>query len=774
MNSIESLALRASFGMLLLAWLPSQPLQANSITGLAADPNGFSAIAAGGDHTCAITQLGVLKCWGITVSGLLGEPPDLRAYPPSPVPVTVPGFAQETTKLVAVSEEHSCAISQSGAAKCWGVNTRGQLGNGTLNPAVLPVPVIGLGIGVKSVGVGSYHSCALASDNGVKCWGLNNARQLGDNTVYTSTTPLPVGGLEGGVLTVTVGSFHNCAIMVAGGVKCWGDNSYGELGNGTLYSSSIPLDIANLDGKVIALALPFSGSCALTDAGAVKCWGGGDFRETIFFGENITPTVVSGLDKNVKAIVGGSSHACALTNAGAVKCWGQNFYGQLGSGIGLTQTTSIPITIDGLGDEATAIAAGYAHTCALLKSGAIKCWGRNRWGQLGNNQSGDYSFPQFVTGLSSGVTAVSLGEEYSCALLQTGKMKCWGSDNYGQLGDGVIRPFDDIGTPTDVVSLTSGVKTIATGGRNTCAISSPGTVQCWGANWMGQLGVETAVEQSAIPLTIKGLGSNVNALAVSMDHTCALTALGSVLCWGLIVDNNNLGLGVITSTVPITVEGLSSGVKAITAGRDFNCVLTQTSGVKCWGNNVVFQIGIDAYTYFEAKPKDVVGLTSGVKMIASGYRHTCALLNSGSVMCWGHNNHGQLGDGTKLSRPAPVAVTGLSGAVLALYAGGDEDTENTCALTTTSLQCWGGNTYGQLGGAARDDLVLPKAAPLLADLTPLTLGGSHTCGITKAGGVKCLGKNTSGQLGICQTAIYVQPVSVLHLAFRAHMPIVLN
>ena len=143
---------------LLLAWLPSQFLQANPATRLGAEPNSWRAIAAGGEHTCAITHLGVLKCWGIAARGFLGEPADRSLYPPSSVPVTVPGLAEEPSTFVAIDEDHTCTVSQSGKAKCWGINTWGQLGNGTFNNAVLPVPVIGLGSdagsGATSIGVG--------------------------------------------------------------------------------------------------------------------------------------------------------------------------------------------------------------------------------------------------------------------------------------------------------------------------------------------------------------------------------------------------------------------------------------------------------------------------------------------------------------------------------------------------------------------------------------------------------------------------------------------
>jgi len=183
----------------------------------------------------------------------------------------------------------------------------------------------------------------------------------------------------------------------------------------------------------------------------------------------------------VAAISVGGYHTCALTTAGAVKCWGYNAYGQLGDNS--TANRSTPVDVVGFGSGA-AISAGRVHTCALTTAGAVKCWGDNGFGQLGNNSATNRSTPVDVVGLGSGVTAISAGYQHTCALTTVGAVKCWGYNAYGQLGDNsTTQPS----TPVDVVDLGSGVAAISAGESHTCALTTTGAVKCWGRNVYGSL-----------------------------------------------------------------------------------------------------------------------------------------------------------------------------------------------------------------------------------------------------------------------------------------------
>ena len=352
----------------------------------------------------------------------------------------------------------------------------------------------------------------------------------------------------------------------------------------------------------------------------------------------------------VKIAVGGS-HTCALLSGGKVKCWGDNGFGQLA----LDPTTGDrvkPVAVSGL-SGAAAVAAGYSHTCALESGGKVKCWGYNWDGQLGDGTTIDYRVkPVAVSGLS-GAIAIAAGRWHTCALVSGGKVKCWGRNGYGQLGDGTnterrVKPV--------TVSGLSGATAIAAGRYHTCALVSGGKVKCWGWNRYGQLGDGTNTERRVKPVTVSGL-SGVTAIAAGGAHTCALVSAGAVNCWG---NNWNGQLGDGTTTdyrvKPVTVSGLS-GVTAIAAGDVHSCAVVSAGAVNCWGWNGSGQLG-DGTTERRIEPAIVSGL-SGASVIAAGDAHTCTLLLGGKVKCWGANNIGQLGDGTTKHRLTPVQVVGL-------------------------------------------------------------------------------------------------------------------
>ncbi len=258
----------------------------------------------------------------------------------------------------------------------------------------------------------------------------------------------------------------------------------------------------------------------------------------------------------------------------------------------------------GLSSGVTAVAAGGLHTCAVVAGGAVQCWGDNSSGELGNGTTTDSLTPVPVKGLSSGTTAVALGFGHTCALLKGGEVKCWGLNTYGELGTG---------------------------------------------------GVSDPVK---VPVAVKGLSSGATALVANSLHNCALLAGGTVKRWGHNVDGE-LGDGTVTdSAVPVAVKGLSAGVVALGAGTGHTCAVTAEGGVKCWGSNAFGQLG-DNTIVDRHEPVDVVGLSSGVVAVALGFDHTCAVMTTGAVKCWGGNFYSQLGDGTKNQSLVPVDVIGL-------------------------------------------------------------------------------------------------------------------
>jgi alpha-tubulin suppressor-like RCC1 family protein len=369
---------------------------------------------------------------------------------------------------------------------------------------------------------------------------------------------------------------------------------------------------------------------------------------------SIPPAVtVAASVPTITAIAAGSYHACAITSGGGLVCWGANYSGQLGDGTTIDRLTPVPVL--GLASGVAAVAAGEGHTCAVTRGGAVKCWGSNEAGQLGDGTTTQSTVPVDVVGLASGVRSVTAGwGGHTCAITAAGGVTCWGNNGGGQLGDGTTTPSS---VPVDVVGLSSGVSAIVTGGFQTCALTSGGGVKCWGYGGDGQLG-NGSRSQSTVPVDVAGLSSGVTAIAAGDGYACALTASGGVMCWGA----NKGGLlwedTKENSLTPVEVKGLDNRVVAINAGQSHICVLTKDGGVECWGANGWGQLG-DGTTVDSPSPVDVSGLTSRVTGIAvNGFsNYGCAIAGSGGIRCWGSNKGGQLGDGTTTSSSVPVDVT---------------------------------------------------------------------------------------------------------------------
>ncbi len=308
---------------------------------VAASSKKAAAMSAGYAHNCLVTTKGKLQCWGYNVSGQVGDGTTTNVL----APVTVSGLSKGT-KAVAPGYYHTCALTTKGKAKCWGYNGYGALGNNTTANSLVPVTVYGLSKGVKAISASYLHTCALTTKGKVLCWGDNTYGQLGDNTTTNSLKPVTVYGLSKGVKAISAGYTTTCATTTKGKAKCWGDNTYGQLGNGTTTSSP-------------------------------------------------KPVTVSGLSKGVKATKPGVLHTCALTTKGKVLCWGNNAYGELGDNSTTNSTT--PVAVYNL-DKSTKVSLGYIHTCALTAKKAIKCWGNNSVGQLGDNTTTGSPMPVKVYG----------------------------------------------------------------------------------------------------------------------------------------------------------------------------------------------------------------------------------------------------------------------------------------------------------------------------------------------------------------------------------------
>ena len=341
---------------------------------------------------------------------------------------------------------HTCALQNQAFVYCWGPNSFGRLGDGSTTQRLVPTLIdVGDGTTITQLALGGRHSCALLSTGRVKCWGYNIKGQLGDGTTTDRLTPTVINVDNGTAVTqLALGGDHSCALLENGRIKCWGSNSNGQLGDGTRTSAArpIPHSINGDNGTIFTyLALGETHSCALMDNGTVKCWGRnihGQLGDGTKTKRPIPKRINIDEENTVTQLALGYWHTCALLDNGKVKCWGYNLHGQIGDGSTTERRNPTAINVDD-GRAVTQLALGYFHSCALLDNGAIKCWGQNDYGQLGDGSTTTRLNPTVINvGDGRAVTQLALGDYHSCALLDNGMAKCWGRNDFGQLGDGSI------------------------------------------------------------------------------------------------------------------------------------------------------------------------------------------------------------------------------------------------------------------------------------------------------------------------------------------------
>ena len=391
--------------------------------------------------------------------------------------------------------------------------------------------------------------------------------------------------------SISAGDFHACAIVDDGTVKCWGDNFLGQLGYGDQNRR-----------------------------------GGGPGE----MGDNL-PTVDLGTGRTARAITAGGSHTCALLDNGTVKCWGLGQFGQLGYGSNLSRGglpnqmgDNLPPVDLGTGRTAIAITAGSSHTCAILDTGNVKCWGQGALGQLGTGSSvvlgdgpgemGD-NLPTVALGTGRTATSLAVGDLHTCAVLDNSTVKCWGFNDFGQLGYGdTVERGDgpgEMGNSLPTVDLgTSRTATVLTAGSgHTCALLDDDTVKCWGQGDKGQLGNNSITNRgdgpgemgNSLPAIDLGFGADPTGISAAFEQTCALVDDAGVKCWGY-AGFGELGYGDTANrgdvccemgdNLPFVALGTGHTARAITAGSTLTCALLEDHTLKCWGNNDSGQLGI--------------------------------------------------------------------------------------------------------------------------------------------------------------------------------------
>jgi len=569
---------------------------------------------------------------------------------------------------------HTCAVKQDGSLWCWGRNVEGQIGDGDYQNKSLPTEIMSWG--VSSVSLGYAHTCAIKKDGSLWCWGKNDRGQLGDGTNTSKNTPVQI--MSSGVLAVSLGYAHTCAVKQDGSLWCWGDNTYGQIGDGTYISRNFPVQI---------------------------------------------------IPSGVSAVSLGLLHTCAVKRDGSLWCWGDNTYGQIGDGTYISRNSPVQIIPSGV----SAVSSGYVHTCAVKQDGSLWCWGNNGNGQLGDGtQGGSSNNPIQI--MAGGVSKVSSGLFHNCMIIgQDNSLRCWGNNDYGQLGDGT---YESKNFP---VQITSDILSVSLGYAHTCAVKQDNSLWCWGWNYYGQLGNET-YSNSNTPVRVMSWG--VSSVSLGFAHTCAVKQDGSLWCWG---DNSygQIGIGTYGGSISVPVQVMSEGVVSVSLGDAHTCAVKQDGSLWCWGWNLFGQLG-NGTDSSSSIPVQII--SSGVLGVFLGFLHTCAIKTDGSLWCWGWNYYGQLGDGTNISKNIPVQImsSGVSSVALGIF--------HTCAIKTDgSLWCWGDNSYGQIGIGIYGVSIATPVKVISEGVKSVSLGYRHTCVVKQDNSLWCWGNNNYGQLGVVDT-----------------------
>lgn len=639
-------------------------------------------VTVGEYFACARMGDGAARCWGSRRTAALGAGMTHRTAPLEFLRGLIPASLAYGAVIkplqvvnldgvaeVAAGRDHACARHTNGRVWCWGNNSYGQIASEERKELVgrgeeVPFPVrVSRLEGAVQITSGTNHACARRSDGTVWCWGEpTHKSSSGRSEPYAQ----PMAGLSS-VTDVRAGGETTCVLIGDGTVRCWGRNDYGQTGDGTARSRTVVAKPTRVAGVKDAaqIAVGRTHGCAKLRNNDVRCWG----REVS--GHKRLPT---GFVPTVMAA--GEDGSCGLTADGSIQCWGDASLMSSGSTLRI-EAESAPALVGKL-SNATQIAVGRRHVCAMQASGAVTCWGES-WRDTAEVKSKDAKGPFPVEGLGKAVHLAARGTR-TCAVIDDGTVRCWG----------LKRALETVEGVRDAVQ-------VAVGEKHACVRRKKGPVMCWGDDERGQLGRGTTDKNgSRVPTEVPGTEETEQVVAAE-NATCVRDKAGAVRCWG-VNTSGQLGMGVFSSVGseslrarPVTAS-LSGPAVALSAGAARFCALHADGEVSCWGNEQQSACtGLEPARADDRKPPTPVQGLREVAQIAVATTHACARRKDGSVMCWGSNEAGQMADGTQGEgnlRASPVVVAALAGAT-ELVLGPDV----TCGkLAGGRMWCFGART----------------------------------------------------------------------------------
>jgi len=715
----------------------------------------FSSVSVGDYHTCGVLVNGRVMCWGTNEYGQLGIG-SFDDKTPYPNPLYVNSNKNFTS--VSCGVYHTCGRLVNGSLMCWGRSNYGQIGYGSTGDKSSPYPV-NSNENFTSVSAGYEHTCGRLVDGSLMCWGYGNSGQLGYGDTDNKYSPYPVNSNEN-FTSVSAGYEHTCGVLINGSLMCWGRNDDGQTGDGyiggPLHNPVYVKSSENFTSVSAGGGFYQSHTCGRLVNGSLMCWGRNN-RGQLGIGNFTTMSVPTRVNsnENFTSVSAGKDYTCGVLINGSLMCWGKGDYGQLGYGGTDNKYSPYPVNSN---ENFTSVSAaggvnilGGAHTCGRLVDGSLMCWGYNEYGQIGDGTSSIITSPVDVDS-SENFISVDVGNDYTCGVLINGSLMCWGDNYFGQLGyggtDNKYSPYP-VNSNENFTSVDAGY-----GYSHTCGRLVNGSLMCWGYGSSGRLGDGTIISRHS-PVDVNS-SENFTSVSVGYSHTCGSLVNGSVMCWGYGA-NGRLGIGNTTEMHVPTMINSDKNFTSVSAGYAHTCGVLVNGSVMCWGYGNSGQLGhgstTDKYSPYPVNSNE--NFTS----VSAGRYHTCGRLVNGSLMCWGSNVYGQIGDGTTTAaRYSPVDVDSSEN-----FTSVEVGEYHTCGrMVNGSLMCWGRNVEGQIGDGTTTQRNSPVYVNSSENFTSVSAGTRHTCGKLIDGSLMCWGWNMRGGVGNGDMGYRVNPVYVMY------------
>jgi alpha-tubulin suppressor-like RCC1 family protein len=592
----------------------------------------YSKVSVGYYGACGITTTGVLKCWGYNNYRQVGD--GSTSTRTSPVVVD----SGTTYSDVVRGIYSTCGITTSGVLKCWGYNGNGTVGDGTTTNVIVPTEIDAGITYSKLANSMSYTMCAIRTTGALRCWGLGTSGQIGNGSSSTVLVPTTVNsGIN--YAQVSVSQNTVCAISTTGILKCWGADTDYNFGLSVSATYNTP-QVIHTGESFSQVIVNNQRMCALNSVNVMKCSG---LRQMGLMGDGFVSqfhsfTSVSGLDNFSSLSINGQYMSAGIKSDGSLYTWGFGRNGFDYPGDNSSQEfilTPIQVLFPTGGSIFTQVSKGFRHTCAIRDDQQLYCWGVNTYGNIGDNTTTTRPLP-VVVDAGTNYISVSAGTWFTCGITSTGVLKCWGNNSNRSVGDGTTTQRN---TPRIINSGVSYKALAQTTNYTMCAITTTDVLKCWGYNNYGQVGVGGTT--STTTPTIVDSGTAYLSVVASIGHTCGITLANEMKCWG---QNSSYQLGDGTTTDRQLPVAFNSGTSYTAVGLNsagLTCGITTAGALHCAG---VRSAGLAA-----SSTEDGIGQSSSIAAIDvgltytnlySGYDTICGRTNTGATRCAGEGVYG--------------------------------------------------------------------------------------------------------------------------------------